>query len=336
MRKKKKKLTTLEEYVLSIQWIPIIIDGHVTNYEVSNSGLVRNKENGSLCRQWTNKHGYQYTNISVGDTIYLKRVHRLVAIAFIPNPENKPTVNHKDGKKNNNESSNLEWATYKEQIDHAYEMKLMNNTGINSAVAIYSEDQIHKVCEMLEEIGHSATYISKITGVSTSIIADISSNRRWVSISSQYDIPDNRIKRGETNHNNQFTENQIHQVCKLLQNPNTKIKNISKETGVSETTIHDISLGRSWKHISSGYKFPKKRSPSRDTKPSLKTLKVIQLFRAGMDKEDIVKNIMTEFDMSDRTKVLQCINDIKRVYNLVSGSTTIEHSDVGLKTASSS
>ena len=189
---------------------------------------------------------------------------------------------------------------------------------------------------MLEEIGHSATHISKITGVSTSIIADISSNRRWVSISSQYDIPTNRIKRGEINHNNQFTENQIHHVCKLLQDPNTKIKDISKESGVSETTIHDISLGRSWKHISSEYKLPKKRYPSRDVKPSLKTLKVIQLFRDGMHKDDIVKTIMTEFDMSDRTKVLQSVNDIKRVYKLVPCSTTIEHSDVGLNTTSSS
>lgn len=62
---------------------------------------------------------YHQLRPTINGVRYYKRLHQWVAEAFIPNPENKPTVNHIDGNKGNNKPNNLEWATYKENNNHA-------------------------------------------------------------------------------------------------------------------------------------------------------------------------------------------------------------------------
>lgn len=67
---------------------------------------------------------YSYVCLCVNNKRKSKRVHRLVAEAFIPNPENKSEVNHIDGNKQNNRVDNLEWVTGSENIQHGYRMNL--------------------------------------------------------------------------------------------------------------------------------------------------------------------------------------------------------------------
>jgi hypothetical protein len=92
------------------------VDGY-ENYEVSSFGKVRNKNTGRILKPAC-KGGYMYVGLSLNGKIKTTGLHRLVALAFIENPENKPHVNHKDKNRSNNNIFNLEWCTAMENNIH--------------------------------------------------------------------------------------------------------------------------------------------------------------------------------------------------------------------------
>ena len=99
-------------------------------YFVSNLGNVK-KENKSI-KKTVRKNGYVKVRIKYDDCVKNPSVHRLVAIAFIPNPDNLPQVNHIDGNKENNIVTNLEWCTGKENQRHRIEVLHKDMIGENN------------------------------------------------------------------------------------------------------------------------------------------------------------------------------------------------------------
>jgi hypothetical protein len=132
------------------------IDGY-ENYEVSSFGKVRNKNTGRVLKA-SSKGGYYSVGLSNVKTKSFG-VHQLVAKAFIPNPENKRQVNHKDKNGLNNKISNLEWNTNKENSIH-------RSSGVkqttNQNLEIYRADpKTNEILEKYNSIEEAAKYIQE-------------------------------------------------------------------------------------------------------------------------------------------------------------------------------
>ena len=88
-------------------------------YEVASCGVIRNAKTGRWLTPSVKDDGYMSVKLYRSNKPFNKAVHRIVAEAYISNPENKPQVNHKDLNKKNNDVSNLEWVTQAENQSHA-------------------------------------------------------------------------------------------------------------------------------------------------------------------------------------------------------------------------
>lgn len=90
-----------------------------SNYSVSEDGKVRNDVRGRVLKQTIHEKGYLQVRLYYKGRQHSKRVHRLVAEAHIPNPNNLPEVNHKDEDKTNNHKINLEWCMRQENVEYS-------------------------------------------------------------------------------------------------------------------------------------------------------------------------------------------------------------------------
>ena len=109
------------------------------NYSVSNFGIVRNDKTGKILKP-SNTNGYYKVSLKDNENkSKTKRVHRLIGEAFIPNPNNKPVIDHIDNNKLNNDIANLRWASIKE---NTYNSKLSTrNTSGVKGISWHSRDK---------------------------------------------------------------------------------------------------------------------------------------------------------------------------------------------------
>lgn len=160
------------------------IEGFEGHYQVSNLGRVKSDKYGYWreLKQTINNRGKGYLRVGLFDgKMKTYSVHRLVAQAFIPNPENKPQVNHIDGNTRNNNVNNLEWCTAMENVSHSIEVLENIKIGSNNGNSKLTEKDIPNIVYMLS-IGYTQKEIAEIYGVNQTLISMIKTGRNWVHI----------------------------------------------------------------------------------------------------------------------------------------------------------
>lgn len=161
----------------------VIIFNH---YELSSSGQVTNIKTGRVLKPWK-RSGYY--NLRCGAKGEKFQIHRLVAQYFVPNPENKSQVNHKDGNKLNNDYSNLEWVTPQENIRHMFDTGLWKrketykvSKNENHYLTKLNNEQVIEMRELYKTGKFSYRQLGEKYGIHLATVGYIIQRKTWKDI----------------------------------------------------------------------------------------------------------------------------------------------------------
>jgi len=155
------------------------------NYEISNLGNVKSLGNSKWRKEKIMKSsvwnkGYKMLILCKNGKEKAMQVHRLIATAFIPNPLNKPQVNHIDGNKINNSVSNLEWVTARENTQHAFRLGLMAvPKGESVYCAKLNNEQVLEIRELYKTGKYTQNKLGEMYSVVRQCIGDITTRKTW-------------------------------------------------------------------------------------------------------------------------------------------------------------
>ncbi len=156
-----------------------------SRYKASTDGEIytpnwRGGKTGRLLNPAKDKMGYLRTVLvsDLGENCTIK-VHRIIASTFLPNPDSKATVNHKNGIKTDNRAENLEWATRSENVAHSFKTGLQSNKGVKNPISKLTEEQVIEIRRLFKPREMGRKKLAEIYGVKPTTIKDIIQRRSW-------------------------------------------------------------------------------------------------------------------------------------------------------------
>ncbi len=207
------------------------------DYTITKCGKIFNRRGKSLKFQ-INVDGYYVVNLIKEGKKYHKRRARLLAQTFIENPLNLPMVNHIDYDRQNDDLSNLEWVTAKENSEKSHQLQ----PHVYKQRAKVTEDTVHKICSLIEE-GYRNVDITSILDLSTDTVKHIRRGNTWREVSSLYTLKPST--RG-------ISEATVRWVCHKINDglSNKEILELSECKHLTRSMIKRIRSGETWKDIS--------------------------------------------------------------------------------------
>lgn len=150
------------------------------DYEINSEGIVRRISTKRIKKSFKRPDGY------IGIQLYItkekvknQQLHRLIANAFIPNPDNKLYVNHIDSNRENNSLNNLEWVTFEENVKHGYKSGYASNKGSNNGFSVLTEKQVLEMRSKRENDKLTYQQLATQYNVSYGCVAGIIQRKNW-------------------------------------------------------------------------------------------------------------------------------------------------------------
>lgn len=236
-------------------------------YQVSNLGRVRSldreilynrgqtpylaKRNGRVLKP-TTSNAYCEVTLTVGYKKEYKLIHRLVAETFIPNPYNKPQVNHIDENKLNNRVDNLEWVTALENQQHA----LTNGArpyGINSYNSKIDREDCKKILKLFYKYKLNAEEIAEVYNCSAGLILNIKDGKTWHFDDKNIVLTREKLLKYKPSGNSKFNEKDVEEILMEHYIKGKAKSTLAKEYKCGRTTIGRIFSGDFWLYKNNEY-----------------------------------------------------------------------------------
>lgn len=237
----------------------IHIDGVETNYYVTIDGKVFNRTTGHELTPKVTEDGYLQIKLFVDGKRVYKMAHDLVAMEYIPNPNNYPQVNHKDGVHTHNHASNLEWCTAKYNVQHSVFHRLRKNIKL-------SNEELFRLCILMESGEYTQNQLAAMFDVPRHIITSIKNKQSWVSYSDMFNVGNCKVEWNLT------PDEKVVAICEMIMENELMLDEIAELVGVSHGVVCDIYHKKNFKSIVNRYDFSNYTKYQRYDKEYLKKI----------------------------------------------------------------